>query len=163
MYQPGGDVCGTTASPAHPLVSDVIKVRELFLSFFGKANSACLSCDCTKRAVILLSLLPWEAERGSANYCFFFFFFAVLWSAWDDLFALILYATAVIQRNTYSSRDSLKLLTLTTVKVSVLTTVISDRVSWCKTHLHLHFVLSVQMDFVQSFLLLIPALQNQYA
>lgn len=70
MYQPG-DVCGATESPAHPLVSDVTVFREVFLSFFflDIENSACLSCDCTKRAVILLSLLPWDAERGSANKC----------------------------------------------------------------------------------------------
>lgn len=35
---------------------------------FAIAYGACLSCDCTKGAVILLSLLHWDAERGSANY-----------------------------------------------------------------------------------------------
>lgn len=33
MYQ-RGDVCGATASPTHPLVSDVIMVEELFLFLF---------------------------------------------------------------------------------------------------------------------------------
>lgn len=47
MCQPE-DVCGATAGHAHPLVSDVISVRELFSPSFALANGACLSCDCTK-------------------------------------------------------------------------------------------------------------------
>lgn len=68
MYQPG-DVCGATASPTHPFGQWCDQCYRAFSLSFAQANGACLSCDCTNRAIMLLSLLPRDAGRGSANYC----------------------------------------------------------------------------------------------
>lgn len=68
MYQPG-DVCGATASLTHPFGQWCDQCYRAFTLSFALANSARLSCDCTNRAIMLLSLLPRDEGRGSANYC----------------------------------------------------------------------------------------------